>query len=41
MPSCAANVGDINISPLADGLYLISLYDEKGMKLTTTKFVKQ
>ena len=36
-----ANATDINVAGLADGLYLISLYDNSGLRLTTTKFIKQ
>ena len=32
---------DIDVAPLANGVYLITLYDEEGRKLLTKKLVKE
>jgi hypothetical protein len=35
------NAKDISIKDLADGLYLVTLYDQEGIQISVTKLIKQ
>ncbi len=36
-----ANAKEVDISRLANGLYLIALYDDSGVRIAIQKFVKE